>query len=447
MKKTWDAACKATRSYWNSKWYMPSVLAVSCISAVFDIDLIGMFVLAALAIVMLVLCDDMMSLVCPIFCIFLSSIEFYRDYSVLTDYMWYAIVPFAAALIFNLVYYRTSFVKGRFFYPQLAVSVALSLGGLFCIPAKQYFSPSALYFSVGSGFFMLFVYCLTISRLKAYKRSYDRVERLARAVFAAGLLAAFLVFEFYIENAEEFLRKGTFLFFKPRNYVSSVLMMAIPMSCIYIKRNNLNIISMLFMYVGMLLTGSRSGLLFGTLALALSVAFVYITNKKSRRLYNVLLIIAAIPVVYAAVKVLPELYAARMANGFFNEGDATRIKFIKFGISDFLAYPIFGIGVGNLAHFEIFKAYTPGSIVYFHNIVIQVMASLGVVGIAAYLWNFCARVKMFWENRKNETLIFAISYLAILLMSFTNPGMFCPFPEGALIVLMLSVAEVKFAKQ
>ena len=54
---------------------------------------------------------------------------------------------------------------------------------------------------------------------------------------------------------------------------------------------------------------------------------------------------------------------------------------------------------------------------------------------------------MFWENRKNETLIFAISYLAILLMSFTNPGMFCPFPEGALIVLMLSVAEVKFAKQ
>ena len=102
-----------------------------------------MFVLAALAIVMLVLCDDMMSLVCPIFCIFLSSIEFYRDYSVLTDYMWYAIVPFAAALIFNLVYYRTPFVKGRFFYPQLAVSVALSLGGLFCIPAKQYFSPSA----------------------------------------------------------------------------------------------------------------------------------------------------------------------------------------------------------------------------------------------------------------------------------------------------------------
>lgn len=426
---------------------MPIVLAISALGAIFDISLIGMFVLAGLVILMLVLCDDLMSIICPILCVFLSSIEFYRDYSVLTAYMWYAIVPFAAAFIFNLVYYRTPFAKGRFFYPQLAVSAALSLGGLFCISANQYFSPSALYFTVGGGFFMLFVYCLTVSRLSANTRSYDRIERLARSLFAAGLLAAFLVFDFYIDNADEFIRKGTLLFFKPRNYVSSVIMMALPMCCIYIKRSNLHILSMLFMYVGMLMTGSRSGLLFGTAALVLSVAFVYITNRKSRKLYNVLLLLAAVPVVFAAVKFLPELYASRMADGFFNKGDETRIKFIRFGISDFLTYPVFGIGVGNLAHFEIFKAYVPGSIVYFHNIVIQVMASMGLVGIAAYLWNFVARLKFLWENRKNESLIFAISYFAILLMSLTNPGIFCPFPEAALIVLMLSVVENKYAKQ
>lgn len=417
------------------------MLLIACLGTVFNAELVGMFILAAIATLLLIFCDDLLSIACPLLCIFLNSIEFYRDYSVLAAYMWYAIIPFTAALIFNLIYYRAPFVKGRFFFPQLAVSVALCIGGLFCIPIDEYLNPSALYFSIGCGFFMLFIYCLTTSRMNANKRSYDRVERIARAIYTGGLLAAFMVLSFYIENFEQFIEKGSLLFFKPRNYVSSVIMMSIPMSCIYIKRNNLHIIPMLSMYLAMLITGSRSGLLFGTASLVLSVIYVYATNKHSRRLYNTLLIVAALPVGYAAVRFLPELYSSRMANGFFNAGDATRIKFIKFGIEDFLQYPIFGIGMGNLAHFEIFKAYTPGSIVFFHNIVIQVMASMGIVGIAAYLYNFVTRLRLLWENRGNRIIIYAISYFAILLMSLTNPGIFCPFPEAAMLIVMFAAAE------
>lgn len=426
---------------------MPLMLLIACLAVVFDAELVGMFILAAIATLLLIFCDDLLSIAFPLMGIFLCSIEFYEDYSVLTNYMWYAIIPFAVALAFNLVYYRAPFVRGRFFFPQLAVSVALSLGGLFCISPKEYFGPAALYFSIGCGFFMLFIYYLASSRMSKYKRAYNRTERVARIIYASGLLAAFLIFNFYIDNFERFMARGSLLFFKPRNYISSVLMMALPMSCIYIKRNNIHIIPMLLMYAAMVMTGSRSGLIFGGVALALSIVYVYLTNKKSRKLYNILLPIAAIPVLYFAVKLIPQLYSSRMAESFFNEGDVTRLKFIELGIKDFLNYPVFGIGMGNLAHFEIFKAYTPGSIVYFHNLVIQVMASMGIVGITAYIYNFAERLKLLWQNRRNENVIFAISYLAILLMSMTNPGIFCPFPEAAMLIVMFATAEYNGVKK
>lgn len=426
---------------------MPLMLLIACLAVVFDAELVGMFALAVIATLLLVFCDDLLSIAFPLMGIFLCSIEFYEDYSVLTNYMWYAIIPFAVALAFNLIYYRAPFARGRFFFPQLAVSAALSLGGLFCISPKEYFGPAALYFSIGCGFFMLFIYYLASSRMSKYKRAYNRTERVARIIYASGLLAAFLIFNFYIDNFERFMARGSLLFFKPRNYISSVLMMALPMSCIYIKRSNIHIIPMLLMYAAMVMTGSRSGLIFGGVALALSVVYVYHTNKKSRKLYNILLPIAAIPVLYLAVKLIPQLYSSRMAESFFNEGDATRLKFIELGIKDFLNYPIFGIGMGNLAHFEIFKAYTPGSIVYFHNLVIQVMASMGIVGIAAYIYNFAERLKLLWQNRRNENVIFAISYLAILLMSMTNPGIFCPFPEAAMLIVMFATAEYNGVKK
>lgn len=432
-----------TERVWNSRFFIPATVLVACLGTIFNAELCAMFILAAAATLLLVFCDDLLSIAAPLLAIFLCSIEFYMDYSVLTAYMWYAIIPFAAAVVFNLIYYRRPFVRGRFFFPQLAVSVALSLGGLFCISAEEYFAPAALYHSIGCGFFMLFIYYLASSRMTANKRRYDRTEMLARIIYSGGLLAAFLIFSFYIENFEQFIEKGSLLYFKPRNYISSIIMMALPMSCIYIKRNDLHLLPMLFMYAAMLMTGSRSGLIFGTVSLVLSLFYVYLTNKKSRKLYNVLLLVAIVPVAYIAVRFLPELYSSRMSNGFFTKGDATRIKFIKSGISDFLQYPIFGIGIGNLAHFSIFKAYTPGSIVYFHNIVIQVIASMGLVGVFAYLFNFYTRLKVLRQSRKSGTVIFAVSYFAILLMSLTNPGVFCPFPEAAMLILMFAVAELK----
>ena len=107
------------------------------------------------------------------------------------------------------------------------------------------------------------------------------------------------------------LKKGGVLFFKQRNFVTSVFLMVIPTICVLAKRSNLYLIGTALMYVAMVMTGSRSGLLFGSVLLVMCAIYIYITNKKSRRLYNLLFGCAAIWIIAAACRVYIQLFVRR----------------------------------------------------------------------------------------------------------------------------------------
>ena len=175
---------------------------------------------------------------------------------------------------------------------------------------------------------MLILYLLARSRL-ANERKYDRTERLAEILYAAGLIVVFTIIVFYAANFEKFLERRSVLFYKPRNYATSVLLMCMPMCCLMVKRSNLHLIGMGLMYAAMILSGSRSGLLFGTMLLVICAVYIYVKNKDSRRLYRCIALILAVPVCFFAVKYVPELYSSRLVNGNFISCDETRLAFIR----------------------------------------------------------------------------------------------------------------------
>lgn len=438
MNKVFISGQAIAAKIWSSKYYLPVLVLIAAIAAFTGTALECMYVYVAVCVFMLLLCDDVLSVLAPILFTLQISVEYYRDYSVLTQYMWYAIVPFAAAMAFNIIRYRRPFVRGKFLYPLAAVSAALILGGIGTISSKDYFSATGLYYVIGLGAGQLAFYLLFSSRLEN-ERDYDRTVRIAQVVYAAGLVFVFVILGFYAQNFAKFLEKGGVLFFKPRNYVTSVFLMSIPMVCILAKRSNIYLIGAALMYGAMLLSGSRSGLLFGTVIMLVCAVYLYITNKKSRRLYNLLFGTAVIVGGAAAAVLIPGLYSARFENG--SVGDKTRIEFIRRGISNFLEHPLLGIGVGSTKELSIFKANVPGGLVFYHNIVIQIISSTGLAGVAAYGWQFILRVKTLLENRKSELIAFGFSYLGILMMSFTNPGIFCPFPEAGLLTLFFALME------
>ena len=443
MKAFFTKGQAAADKMWNGRYYLPVLMLIAVAALLTDTNLECMFIYVLIACFFLIFSDDLMSIVAPVMFTLLESVKYYRDITVLIDYMWYAIVPLALSLIFNLIYYRRPFAKGRFTWPLIAVSAALILGGCGSISVEDYFKPVSLYYTLGLGPAMLILYLLARSRL-ANERKYDRTERLAEILYAAGLIVVFTIIVFYAANFEKFLERRSVLFYKPRNYATSVLLMCMPMCCLMVKRSNLHLIGMGLMYAAMILSGSRSGLLFGTMLLVICAVYIYVKNKDSRRLYRCIALILAVPVCFFAVKYVPELYSSRLVNGNFISGDETRVAYIRLGTANFLSNPVFGIGIGNIKDIEVFKAIVPGCIVFYHNMVIQVISSMGILGIAAYGWHFIARAGLIWKNRRSECFAaYGFSYLGILLMSLTNPGIFCPFPEAGLLLLIFALLENK----
>ena len=443
MKAFFTKGQAAADKMWNGRYYLPVLMLIAVAALLMDTNLECMFIYVLIACFFLIFSDDLMSIVAPVMFTLLVSVKYYRDITVLIDYMWYAIVPLALSLIFNLIYYRRPFAKGRFTWPLIAVSAALILGGCGSISVEDYFKPVSLYYTLGLGPAMLILYLLARSRL-ANERKYDRTERLAEILYAAGLIVVITIIVFYAANFEKFLERRSVLFYKPRNYATSVLLMCMPMCCLMVKRSNLHLIGMGLMYAAMILSGSRSGLLFGTMLLVICAVYIYVKNKDSRRLYRCIALILAVPVCFFAVKYVPELYSSRLVNGNFISGDETRVAYIRLGTANFLSNPVFGIGIGNIKDIEVFKAIVPGCIVFYHNMVIQVISSMGILGIAAYGWHFIARAGLIWKNRRSECFAaYGFSYLGILLMSLTNPGIFCPFPEVGLLLLIFALLENK----
>ena len=439
----------AASRIWNDKCFLPILFVFSAIAIASGLQLTAMFVLVALSAFMLIFCDDLLSIAGPVFCILLLSIRFYVDYSVLKPYMWYAIIPFALALVFNLVYYRRPFVKGRFTAPMIAVAFALLFGGIGTIPKEEYFRPMSLYYSVGLGVGMLALYLIFISRLQN-ERQYDRIERLAEIMYVAGLIAAFTVLVFYIHNFDRFLEKGSVLYYKPRNYIASVILMALPSCCLLVNRKRIHLLGFVVMCTALCFNGSRSGLLFGAIIGFICGIYICYLRKESikeHRWYNWVFLLAVGLLSYIGVKYLPVLYSSRLIDGNFISSSETRVSFIELGLKDFMDYPINGIGIGNMKNLDTFKAFIPGSIVFYHNVIIQVLGSMGTIGVMAYSWIFGERMRLIITNLRTPLIIFGFSYAAIFAMSMTNPGIFCPFPEAGLITLMFAVMEKESKKE
>lgn len=127
-------------------------------------------------------------------------------------------------------------------------------------------------------------------------------------------------------------------------------------------------------------------------------------------------------------------------DGELISADDSRITFFLQGMRDFVANPLFGCGLGSMHNAKIFLG-VEGSIVWYHNLFAQILGSMGLAGAVAYGWMFLKRVSLLWRKRSRQTLALAMVYLAMLLISMTNPGVFCPLPNALLMVILFVVVE------
>jgi len=435
------AKCRQiTRDIISGSWYIPALCLAAAAALCTGLNLAGGMVLAAVAIWVLLFSDDTLAALCPVMFTVMTLTSFYNDYYALMEYVW-MLVPFGAAAAVHLFAYRGRFVRGQFFWSLAAVSLSLIVGGIGVIPVEEYFSGVSIYYILGLGAGLLVIYMLMCSRLSR-SRDYDIVERFAALLYALALLAALIILLFYIRNWERLVPDFKTPFISYRNFCTTVMLFGLPMCCLFIKKNYVHLLGLAFIYFVMLVGGSRSALFFGTAELVMCLGYIYVRYPEKRKKYRRIAMVCALPAVLVCGYLVYTFFlgdSGRFGTYFIRPTEA-RPKFYRQGIIDFLAQPILGYGIGNMKNLDIYQGVN-GSISFYHNSILQVMASLGLVGCAAYLFQFCQRVRLLWSKRHKDAFIMSIAFAGILLMSQTNPGLFCPLPTAVLLVVMFAVVE------
>ena len=69
------------------------------------------------------------------------------------------------------------------------------------------------------------------------------------------------------------------------------------------------------------------------------------------------------------------------------------------------------------------------------------MASLGLVGVAAFSVQFISRIILFIKKRTVFNVTVLVAYLGIEMMSLVNPGIFCPVPYLFLVTMFIAIVE------
>ena len=432
------------RQFIVSPW---GLLAQFCLAAVVIIahaPMPGLFLFAGIMLTLLVVCDDVLAvlpsaLLTSLCMIKVDNTTAYGKYSRL----WWLIFFVAAAIAFHLWKYQRGkkFVWGKAAWALVGVTVAITIGGLGFISAKEYFAGGAL-FHVGTlGAGMLVAYLFLSSAVKP-----DSTGRLpayiANVMLMMGLFAAFMVFHHYLLHLPAVLAKKELLAFQWRNNVSTFLMFALPFPFYKAFRKPAYLLTALLMYLAILLTGSRGGLLFGSIELFMCILFVLLADKNRRRFYSILfgalavLVIIAVPLFFGFFKPVLE----RLVDSLRFGNQEARVGLYRRAIEDFLAHPILGTGLGYMGNRDIHPS-KEFALCWYHCAPLQIIGSMGVVGILAYAYNYFVRVKIFLRRRSLFHLTLFLSWLGLEMMSLVNPGEFAPIPYLLLSTMFLVFAE------
>lgn len=437
-KSIFEYRTMTSEAFWNSRAYFPVVMGVSALFLFTGQALMGMLVLVAFATYMQFTCRDLMAAILPAVLFLLLGTKYFDNLGALLP-IWWILPPYIASFVYNFLHWPIRLRKSACWKSLLAVSIACAAGGVGVISVKEYFSLYGFMYAFGLGGGMLLASVMYGTNL-ARPRSYDLCARFSRILYCVGIFTGLVVVNYYISHLSELVSGDTILYIHFRNYLTTMLVLALPMPFRLLKSSRIHAASIIFMYAALLLTGSRSGLVFGTVILFAATYFTVMQGKKPGRRHALLIALFCAAAGVMIFVLGQTVLNSRLVDGTLFPMTDSRIMFLKQSVLDFLSNPLTGIGLANMQNSKIFVG-VGGSMVWYHNYFAQIVGSMGLVGIFAYGWLLRDRFRYLRTLHLSGESMLALAYLGMLMVSMTNPGEFCPLPNEFLIVLLFDVAE------
>lgn len=410
-----------------------------------QIEIKSTIIFAYIVGITIVLTNDIMAGLIPFMLTYLIAIKCYDSFDKFMQYKWY-IVPLAFMLLFHIVaYFKPLSIKGSQFRPMVFASLAIMLGGLGFISIEEYLAPTSLYHMFGLGFGMVLVYCYFYTNININK-DYSVIQMLTKIMVMTGLFASFMVFSYYLININQVLDIKGIIYMQWRNNCSTILMITTPFAFLMANKKSYATVFGFAFYLAMLLTGSRGGMVFGTIELAMCIVMFILYDKRRRLAY----LIICLCITFGFLAFSPQItqFLGYTIDRLFNAindfllGERTEIRTVHYarGINDFFSHPIFGTGLGYMGNRDV-HASKEFALCWYHCEPIQIAASFGTFGIIAYVYQFIKRNVLIWRKATLFNMTIFLSYISLEMMSLVNPGILCPFPYLMLVTLFLAVVE------
>ena len=438
-----------------SRLYAAVLFAVACTVALFQWEVNGAILFAYVASAALILSSRLTDAMLPAMLLSVFVTRCYKSADVFLEKLpW--MLPVAVAILLHFVIYRDKYREnldiGPSLWGLLAVAFAVTFGGLGTISASEYFAGGSLFYVFGLGFGMVLFYLIVKANL-----THGSANEVVKILYLAGLLACVCVLRLYITDLLFDMRAQDKHYFQSSNNLSTFLMLAMPMPMFYASKRHVHLLSVLLVYGCILLTGSRGGLLMGTLEFFI-ILLVFACRKQSKTGLR-LLCGGTFAVVFGAILLFPaqwmtflkipfdannssaQTYVTALKGYIFADGDA-RIQLLGRMKIDLRSNPLFGAGIGYKGNTDLYRP-AKGAMNWYHMWIAQVVGGLGIVGILAYGYQLLHRVVIFFRNRSLVNLVLFLSYLGLFLMSQVNPGEFCPMPYAALAMTYFVIMEME----
>ncbi len=429
--------------------YAAVVFLLAYAFVVFDCPVGGFCAMMTVLILVALLSDDMVPMVLPLLLLFCTSLLCAWRVNELEWLFWVFVPTAGGALLYRFLCGVKSIRFGRSFPGLVAVTVAVTLGGLFRITPEEYFTTASLYHVLGLGVMGVALY-LVFKSNATVRRDYEVGDKIASAMYLMAIFLSFMVLRLLVMYPEilesnQPIAVAITAYAIWRNTSATLIVMAIPFVFYYARRHHpIHLLSAIFIYAVAVISGSRGGILIGGIELLLCF-FAYIWPKRRLRAAAFFLIVGSAALALAFREPIIDFCETYLRLSFDEniiEGEARYVAIFR-AIEDFASAPLFGTGLGYTGNADILDMFESSwRLHWYHSLFPQIIGSLGLCGLFAYGYQFYLRLVTLREMKRSPFfLALVLSYIGTLLYSQIDPGIFAPFPVAALLVLFFVIAE------
>ena len=327
------------------------------------------------------------------------------------------------------------FFKKRFMtFGILLLGAAYMLSGILWERYDEFATRNLVFASLQflSVFLLYFIFSATVDW------SRFRVNYLVCIGIAVGLLVSYELLWVYANNGiitDGVINRGRIeTGWGIRNNIGAIITLAIPFPFYFATKKLFPAPWILIgcaLFVGAILSCSRASALcaIGIFGLSYLIMLVNARNKFGAYFTTVVLLVGLVVFVVIFWEEIVKLFSGIMKIYEYVDGDLVvndqdRIKNYKLGIKAFLDQPIFGktfyptdADIYDAATLDSFSSFFPPR---WHNTIIQMLASCGLVGIIAYAIHRLSTVVVLVKRRSLVNVTIGLSILVFLLMSLLD---------------------------